>query len=237
MLAKDIVPSLTTKIRNEFNRDMKSSQVIQDLIKAINSGSATHVQSQQYAAEVGRILANVFKRTITPDILPDGKMYFNIAERVLTSALYRDHNLVAGAAAQVQETLNANAGIGIKTIRPAFNKSRASGLIYKISNETDFEKVAWLLDEPIVNFSQSIVDDAVKLNADFHSKSGLSPTITRTVVSETCEWCQSLVGTYSYEEVKETGHPVFKRHRKCDCLVLYDPGDGRRQNAHSKRWI
>ena len=237
MLAKDIVPSLTTKIRNEFNRDMKSSQVIQDLIKAINSGSATHVQSQQYAAEVGRILANVFKRTITPDILPDGKMYFNIAERVLTSALYRDHNLVAGAAAQVQETLNANAGIGIKTIRPAFNKSRASGLIYKISNETDFEKVAWLLDEPIVNFSQSIVDDAVKLNADFHSKSGLSPTITRTVVSETCEWCQSLVGTYSYEEVKETGHPVFQRHRKCDCLVLYDPGDGRRQNAHSKRWI
>lgn len=216
---------------------MKSSPMIQNLIKAINSGNATHMQSQQYATEVGRILANVFKRTITADALPDGRMYFNIAERVLNSALNRNHNLVAGAAAHVQEVLNKKAGIGLKAIRPAFNKSRVAGLVERLSAEEDFASVAWLLDDPIVNFSQAIVDDAVKINAEFHSEAGLSPTITRTVVSETCDWCQSLVGTYSYEEVKETGHPVFRRHRKCDCLVVYDPGSGRRRNAHTKKWM
>lgn len=216
---------------------MKSSPTIQNLIRAINSGNATHVQSQQYATEVGRILANVFKRTITADALPDGRMYFNIAERVLNSTLYRNHNLVAGAAAHVQEVLNARANIGLKAIRPAFNKSRVAGLVERLSAEEDFASVAWLLDDPIVNFSQAIVDDAVKINADFHNEAGLSPTITRTVVSETCDWCESLVGTYSYEEVKETGHEVFKRHRKCDCLVTYDPGSGRRQNAHTKKWM
>ena len=236
-MAKDIVPSLMTMIRSEFNKGMKSSPAVQNLIKTINSGTATHVQSQQYATEVGRILANVFKRTITTDALPDGRMYYNIAERVLNSALYRNHNLVAGAAAHVQKTLNQQAGIGLKALRPAFNKSRVAGLVERLSSEEDFANVAWLLDDPIVNFSQAIVDETVRVNAEFHSNAGLSPTITRTIVSETCDWCESLVGTYSYDEVKETGHPVFRRHRNCDCLVVYDPGSGRRQNAHSKKWL
>lgn len=236
-MAKDIVPSLMMKIRNDFNRDMKSSPAIQNLIKAINSGTATHVQSQQYATEVGRILANVFKRTVTADALPDGRMYYNIAERILNSTLYRNHNLVAGAAAYVQETLNKKAGIGLKALRPAFNKSRVAGLVERLSTEEDFANVAWLLDDPIVNFSQAIVDETVRINAEFHNDAGLSPTITRTIVSETCNWCESLVGTYSYEEVKETGHPVFRRHRNCDCLVVYDPGSGRRQNVHTKKWV
>ena len=236
-LAKDIVPSLMTKIRSEFNRDMKASPTIQNLIKSINSGTATHVQSQQYATEVGRILANVFKRTITADTLPDGRMYYNIAERILNSTLYRNHNLVAGAAAHVQETLNQRAGIGLKAIRPDFNKSRVEGMVKRLSDEVDFNNISWMLDDTIVNFTQSVVDETVRVNADFHFESGMSPTITRTVVSETCDWCESLVGTYLYEDVKETGHEVFKRHRKCDCLVTYDPGSGKKQNAHTKKWM
>lgn len=237
LLAKDIVPALMKKIKSEFSSDMKSNSLIQGLIKSINSGTATHVQSQQYATEVGRILANVFKRTITADTLPDGRMYFNIAERILNSTLYRNHNLVAGAAAHVQEVLNAKANIGLKAIRPDFNKSRVKGMVERLAAETDFTQIAWMLEDPIINFTQSVVDETVRVNADFHSESGLSPTITRTVVSETCDWCQSLVGTYLYEDVKATGHEVFKRHRKCDCLVTYDPGSGRRQNAHTKKWI
>lgn len=235
-MAKDIVPSLMTKIRNEFNRGMKSSLTIQNLIKAINSGTATHVQSQQYATEVGRILANVFKRTITADALPDGRMYYNIAERILNSALYRNHNLVAETAVYVQKTLNEKAGIGLKAIKPSFNESRISGLVERLSSEKDFANVAWLLDEPIVNFSQSIVDDTIKENAEFHAQSGLSPTITRVCVGGCCDWCQEIAGVYSYPNVPQD---VYRRHRYCRCTVEYDPSDGskKRQNVHTKEWV
>ena len=233
-LAKDIVPSLMTKIRNEFNQDMKSSPTIQNLIKVINSGNATHMQSQQYATEVGQILANVFKRTITTDALPDGRMYFNIAERILNSTLYRNHNLVAGAAAYVQETLNKKAGLGLKALRPAFNKSRVAGLVERLSSEEDFANVAWLLDEPIVNFSQAIVDDTIKENSEFHAQSGLSPTIVRVCVGGCCDWCREIAGVYSYPNVPQD---VYRRHRYCRCTVEYDPGSSRRQNVHTKKWV
>ena len=38
--------------------------------------------------------------------------------------------------------------------------------------------------------------------------------------------------------MRGSGNDVFRRHKNCHCLILYNPGDGskRRQNAHTKRW-
>lgn len=41
------------------------------------------------------------------------------------------------------------------------------------------------------------------------------PTITRTLVGETCNWCRGLVGTHIYPDGK-----YFARHDNCDCLIV-----------------
>lgn len=41
------------------------------------------------------------------------------------------------------------------------------------------------------------------------------PTITRTLVGETCDWCRGLVGTHIYPDEK-----YFARHGNCDCLIV-----------------
>ena len=51
-----------------------------------------------------------------------------------------------------------------------------------------------MLREPIINFTQAIVDDAVRANADFQSKAGLNPKIVRTSTRKCCAWCNSLAG-------------------------------------------
>lgn len=99
-----------------------------------------------------------------------------------------------------------------------------------------FDNVSWLLDAVISTFCMSIVDDSVKANADFQYNAGMSPKIIRTTDGKCCEWCNKLAGVYDYEKVKNTGNEVFRRHRNCGCIVAYDPGDGRIQNAHSKEW-
>lgn len=53
--------------------------------------------------------------------------------------------------------------------------------------------------------------DAVK-NA---KQSGKRTRITRRMNGETCEWCESLAGTY-----EDPGSEVFKRHRGCDCSII-----------------
>lgn len=99
-----------------------------------------------------------------------------------------------------------------------------------------FDNVSWLLDAVVSTFCMSIVDDSVKANADFQYNAGMSPKIIRTTDGKCCEWCNKLAGVYDYEKVKNTGNEVFRRHRNCGCVVAYDPGDGRIQNAHTKEW-
>lgn len=85
----------------------------------------------------------------------------------------------------------------------------------------------------------AVIDDLIKTNADFHYKAGLSPKIIRKSNGSCCDWCSNLVGVYDYEDVKDTGNAVFRRHRHCDCTVIYDPGDGgKKRNVHThKEWI
>lgn len=42
------------------------------------------------------------------------------------------------------------------------------------------------------------------------------PTITRTMVGETCSWCRNLAGTWPYEPNSD----IFRRHDNCDCLIV-----------------
>ncbi len=46
-------------------------------------------------------------------------------------------------------------------------------------------------------------------------QSGKRPKITRKMNGETCDWCQSLAGTYENPDSE-----VFKRHRGCDCSII-----------------
>ena len=235
-MAVDIVPELLEKIKKAFSDGVNDSKVLQEVMDAIKTGTATYKDALIYAKEVGRILEEAYGMHVTASALPDGKMYYNIAKRIIDPTLRTNHAMAADVAVQIQELLNKQAGIGIKGVRPMANADRIKGFVERLSATEQFEDVSWLLEKPVENFSMAVIDDTVRVNAEFQSKAGLKPTITRTVISETCDWCANLSGTYRYDEVKATGHPVFMRHRNCDCLVEFDPGDGRKQNAHTKKW-
>ena len=234
---KDVTPDLLEKIKTSFYAGIDNSLEVKRVAKLIENGSATYATAHDYASELGKILMKAFSDNLSADVLPDGRMYYNIAKRIMESMLGRDHHLVANFASQVQELLNAKAGFGLKAIKVPMNESRVAGFIERLSSAESFDEISWILGEPVRNFSQSIVEEVIKANADFHANAGMKPTIKRTVVGGCCDWCRQLAGTYPYEEVKRTGHPVFMRHQHCDCLVTYDPGDSRRQNVHTKRWL
>lgn len=77
------------------------------------------------------------------------------------------------------------------------------------------------------------MDDTIKANAEFHYKARLSPKIIRTSDGNCCDWCDGVVGEYKYPDVPKD---VYRRHKNCGCEVNYYPGDGKYQNAHTKKW-
>ena len=233
-MATDIVPELLEVIERDFNTFLRQNKEIERIRQAIEEGSATYKQAYEYAEQVGEALANSFEKNISSEVLPDGHMYFNIAERILNPTLERNHILVADVSVEIQEILNRKAGLGLKGISPELNRHRIKSIIERVVHEEMYDDVKWMLAAPVVNFTQSVVDDTIQANAEFQYQSGLYPRIIRyTQGSETCEWCRNLAGIYKYPDVPDD---VYKRHDRCDCVVEYDPGDARRQNVWTKEW-
>lgn len=232
-MVDDIVPSLLKKIKSEFEGASLDSEVLKDLLSKLHHSKASYLDANQYAIEIGEILSKALGASLTNETLPDGKMYYNIAQRVLTDVLGRNHELVSDYAEQVQKNLNSEAKIGLAAQVPELNQDRIDGLVNRLASEESFDDVKWLLDDPIVNFCQSIVDDSIRKNVEFHHKVGLSPKIVRRVVGHPCKWCKSLEGSYNYPEVPKD---IYRRHGNCRCTVDYHPGNGKKQNVHTKRW-
>ena len=229
----DIAPALLEAIRKDFEANLGGSKRAAQLLEAIRAGTAGYPVASEYAEEVGKALADAFRKNLSSASLPNGRMYWNIAERVLRPMLERDHALVAEAAQTVQQALNTAAGLGLKPQAVPLNESMVNGLLNKVSAAPDFDKVAWVLNEPVLTFSRAIVDESIRRNVDFQGKSGLRPRIIRTAESGACPWCRAVAGTFEYPDVPDN---VYRRHERCRCIVEYDPGSGRRQNVHTKQW-
>lgn len=232
-MVEDIVPSLLKKIKSEFEGARLDSEVLKDLLSKLHHSKASYLDANKYAIEIGEILSKALGASLTNETLPDGKMYYNIAQRVLTDVLGRNYELVSDYTEQVQKNLNSEAKIGLAAQVPELNQDRIDGLVNRLASEESFDDVKWLLVDPIVIFSQSIVDDSIRKNVEFHHKVGLSPKIVRRVVGHPCKWCKSLEGSYNYPEVPKD---IYRRHGNCRCTVDYHPGNGKKQNVHTKEW-
>ncbi|WP_249274519.1 hypothetical protein [Candidatus Enterococcus clewellii] len=232
-MVQDVVPDLLESIESQFDIRASNSTNLKKAVAMLKENKATYLDVNGFAIEVGDILADVLSKNLAAASLPDGKMHYNIADRLLNPTMKKNHDLISGFAYDVQTQLNQNANLRLKAQVPELNQDRIDGIVNRVSSEDDFEAIKWILDDPIVNFSQSIVDDSIEKNASFQSRSGLKPKIIRRVSGHACKWCQNLAGSYDYEDAPDD---IYRRHERCRCTVEYDPGDGRKQDVWSKFW-
>lgn len=227
----DIAPELFAKLKKSFNEKYNKNKKVEKILSTIKDGKPTYSEVNDLSIEVGDILAEVFGEHLSADILPDGRMYYNIAKRTVEPMMINNYDIVTDNAVIVQEILNKNAGMGIKAQVPKLNQSRIDGIIDRLDEAEFFDDIKWILDEPIKNFTQAVADDAVKKNTEFHEGLGLVPSVTRIVQNDCCDWCREVAGTYYYPDIPDD---VYRRHRFCRCTVEYDPGDGKKKNAWKK---
>lgn len=157
---KDVAPELLEEIKEEFQKRFDKNEEIKRLYEKVRKKNASYKDAHKFAEETGEILAEAFGTAIFPERLPDGRMYYNIANRIIPEMLKKNYDLTTDISMDIQKIINENAGIGIKAIRPKFNEDKVQGIVNIVSGKEEYEKIAYMLVEPIVNFTQSIVDDA-----------------------------------------------------------------------------
>lgn len=227
----DIAPALLKTLKEALTEKLSNSKKVNQLITNLESG--TYGDIYELSKNVGELLSETFAENLSGAVLPDGKMYYNIAKRTVEPMMKNNYEIITDAGAIVQEYNNRAAGLGIKAQVPALNQDRIDGIINRLASAELFDDIKWILDEPIVNFSMSVVDDMVKANMDFHHKLGLKPRITRKAAAGCCEWCNGLEGEYEYPD--DVPDDVYRRHERCRCTVEYEPSSGRKQNVWTKQ--
>lgn len=225
---KDVAPEIIEAILKDFEKSMSSpSVVMQQLEQQAKQIGANYSLAYRYAGEVNNALNKAIRDNLTTDVLPDGNLYYNIAERVFGVTLERGHDFVSDFAKTVQSSINKENGVGLRPVSAPFNEERAKGIAKSVAynrfDPTPYDEVVQKkISDATENYLLNSVDETIRENAELHSSAGLHAVIKRIVSSsEPCEWCQKLQGTYDYEDVKGTGNPVFRRHTRCHCIVLY----------------
>ena len=218
---------LLAGIKKSFFDFYGKDKKVSGLYKRVRDGTANYDQAHEFAVCVGNCLAKAYKSNLELSM-----MDYETALSLLNDPLKRNHDIISKFCYEVQTILNNRYGLSIEALLPELNKDRIAGLATAVSKADTAEMAIGFFQEQVINFSQSVVDDAVEKNASFAADLGMKPQIIRTYEGPhdergkmvDCEWCRDLEGAYDYEDVKASGSDVYKRHEGCRCTVSYVPG-------------
>ena len=235
-MAEDIAPMILKRIEKTFHANLKEAGVFQkEVLEKARSGTLTSVN--KYSHKVGRALADAFTKEITPEVLPDGTLYYNIAQKTMIPPLKEAHAMVSDVADEIQALNNQKMGVGLKPIRPPIEMERVDGLIDVITGEFSFEDTVEYLNEPIKNLVDHFGDRHVEMNAEFMDSTGVGVVVVRTASSASCKWCDERAGVYdSYEDAQF--HEAFSRHEGCKCeLEIRGKGTSGKMRAYGHAFV
>lgn len=202
-------------IKEPFLEALRADKRAAYLIKEIEAGRGTYEMASEYAARVGDDLAKVLKKHAPLMTIDEWDV-----ENLIPKSLGLDHSIVVYACESVQTGLNKDAGLGIKFQAPKFDSNRAWGLVKELEDNPEFTNIEATFWDQLGNFSQNVVDDAIKANADVITDAGVRAYVVRATEAGACPWCDEVAGIYNYEDVKNGGD-VWRRHENCRCTIEF----------------
>lgn len=203
-------------VKGPFLARIASNKRAQELLGMINAGTGTYATASEYAAIVGDCLAAVLREYAPTTDISEWDI-----ENLIPKSLGLDHSIVVEACQTVQETLYADAGLGLNYVEPFFDRDRAYGIVTELQNNPEFVNIADTFYDQLANFSQNVVDESIRSNASVMSRAGITSRVIRVAEHGACPWCRALQGSYNYEDVKGTGNDVWRRHENCRCTIDY----------------
>ena len=112
----DIAPELAAAIKKTYDREKKKSKDVARALSDLQEGKADYVTAYRYANALSACLTVAFLDNISAEKLPNGKLYYNIAEKAVRPFLEGLEAEIAEYCVAVQNRLNEAAGLGIKSV-------------------------------------------------------------------------------------------------------------------------
>lgn len=132
----DIVPKLNESINKSFKKGIENNAWIQSFLAKVETGKNVQTQDvSTYARELGQEASKALIQGLQPSKLPDGKLYFNIAQRTIEPLIREVYAEVNAIASQVQKLEDKKTGIGLKAVKADYPEQRVNAIISKLVDE------------------------------------------------------------------------------------------------------
>lgn len=218
---EDISPQLYKRIQYRMKQMLSRDM---DLVKKIRSGRASQRDVAKYADRVGRAASIAFKEVLRLEDLPDGKLYWNIAEKTIGQTLegiYDDVNTVAAIQMRAED-IKKGFRLGIKQgIKP---DKRIREVLEMAVKQTTQGALDNAMTDPVISTARKYYDDFQRENGDARNALGFGEVVIRHYDDKglhngktPCMWCLQREGTFTIQEAHLLG--VFERHPGCGCII------------------
>ena len=219
----DIGAELLEKIRAYFKKKCQGDAFIQSVLGKVAAGTAQMEEISLLSQSIGFRASQAISEFVNVAALPDGKMYYNIADTILSGVLKDNYEIINSAAAECQRALDRKMGINIEPQRAPYPAERVQAVAGAASApDISEEKMVRRMMSTTENITRSFYDDYVETNVKYRSEAGLECYIIRNDHGGCCKWCAALAGKYRYPE--EVPKDVYRRHDNCTCTVTYISG-------------
>ena len=237
-MSLDIGQDLLEEIRKDFEDTAvkpDNAKYISKILKKVENGTATLDDLNKFSQGVGSRLATIINNNLTEDILPDGKMYYNIANTVLENTLKDNYALVNSVATQVQKQIDVEQGLNINPVQAKFPSERVHGIVNGAADlTTTLDVIKRRIKGAVPNVTASFADDFIAANAELKAKAGLKTKVIRHDSFGCCPWCKAVAGSYDYSSMPAD---IFKRHANCNCIVTYVTEKGMQNVWNKHKWV
>jgi len=221
-MAADVVDELLPEIQDAFDRAISRDAGLRKLRDTIAAGNGTYSNAYTYAMMLTKHCADALLKYIREENLPNGRLYYNIAKRLLSPQLKSLTNLIGSACEDVQLAINSELHMQLNPITAEFDTERAENLAMYVAELETLEMARTAIGADVENFGLHCVDETVRKNAVFFGESGISLKVVRVAHGGACKYCEALAGEYDYNDVRR-GSEVWSRHRNCRCTLTFNP--------------
>lgn len=112
----DIAPEMYENTKADYDRYVKDDKRLARIQNKVDKGTATWQDAYNYGVYIAEDLQKAFARNISAEKLPGGRMYFNIADRVVRPLLEDMEDKVRAVSKRIVEDQNKRNGIGLKAV-------------------------------------------------------------------------------------------------------------------------
>ena len=93
----DIAPELLKKIQKSFDDKVAADKAVEAFKKKLKAGKANQREVTLYNRTISGHASEALIENLTDENLPDGRLYYNIANRTVTPTIQNVHDLTIDA--------------------------------------------------------------------------------------------------------------------------------------------